>query len=315
MSITRRSFLTGATVTALSPCVAKAMMAAGGKDPNLSVFLSDLHASGENIARPNPQPTYQNPLLEKTVESILAMRPMPARVVVFGDLALWNGWDEDYQVSQSMLKRLVDVGIDLYVTTGNHDVRERMFKYYPKQREITPVPDRFVSVIDLGSADLLLLDSLYAKSREDGYGNFVGGTIDDAQWEWLSQEVKNRPRPFFVGAHHAPRDLNGRPMSKMLASTKNFVGWIHGHNHIWASDWFIENYGSRRIFRRVSLPSTGWWGDIGFTTMHTGVDRAELKLFQNDFFFPRPLKPGEPRPELWDAMMEEHRDRKCTFFY
>ena len=91
-AMTRREFFIGATVASTLPVVAKAMMS-GGVDDHLSVFLSDIHVSGENVKGTvwGDQPTYQNPLFEKVVDEILAMRPRPKRVVCFGDVALWFG--------------------------------------------------------------------------------------------------------------------------------------------------------------------------------------------------------------------------------
>lgn len=159
----RRQFLTGVACAAAVPCVAQAMQASTCFDRNLSVFFSDIHVSGWNVKR---QPTYQNPLFEKAVDQVLAMKPRPARVVVFGDVALWKGRHQDYEASLPGFRRLTDAGIELFLTTGNHDHREVLFRYHPRQRELTPVPGRVVSVVDLGSADLFLLDTL--KENEKG---------------------------------------------------------------------------------------------------------------------------------------------------
>ena len=75
----------------------------------------------------------------------------------------------------------------------------------------------------------------------------------------------------------------------------------------------MESYASRRIVRMAVLPSTGWWGDIGYATMRTYADRAELKLVQRDFYFPHPLKEGEQRPKLWDDIIAEKRGASCVF--
>lgn len=311
--ITRRGLLGGAVGAVLSPYLGRAMRAEDRHDPGLSVFLSDIHVSGPAV---RGQPTYQNPLFERTVDRILAMRPLPARVVVFGDVALWVGRHEDYEASLPAFDRMRAAGIGIFVTTGNHDHRDVMFRYHPRQAGLTPVPGRFVSVIDLGSADLLLLDTLREDPRGEGAFNAVGGELDDRQWAWLEEESAKRTRPFFVGAHHQPDDLNGRNVRKTLYSRKNFVGWIHGHDHKWMRDWFHDDsYAERKVCPLLGLPSTGWWGDIGFTTFRTFADHAELALEQDDFFFPRPLEAGESRPAAWDERLRANRGSVCRIPY
>ena len=317
--LTRRDMLFGTAATvAIAGCKSgSGFFGAAGKDPNLSVFLSDIHVAYGGIqTKWGPQPVYQNALFERTIDEILAMRPRPARVVIFGDIALWFGYRRDYETSLPLLKRLTAAGIDLYLTTGNHDHRLEMFECHPRQAEITPVPGRFVSDIDLGSCDLLLLDTLHETGQKEGDGNDVGGDLDDAQMAWLENRVKTASRPFFCGGHHSPRDLHGRDVRTLLRKCPLFVGWIHGHDHKFSETWFSENYADGSHIRRIAvLPSTGWWGDIGYVTFRTCPDRAVLALEEKDFFFPRPLKPGGARPADWDLILAEHRGRSVTFTY
>ena len=312
VALTRRGFLFGAAATAT--CGAALAEGTGGVDESLSVFLSDLHVGkpGQKTAW-GEQPSYQNDKLAQAVDEILAMNPRPARAVCFGDIALWFGWSGDYEIAASILSRLEKAGIKVYVTTGNHDHREGIFKFFPRQRELTPVPGRTVSVIDLGAADLLLVDSLKEGKPEEGEVNPVEGAMDAAQADWLKAEAKRRKRPFLVGAHHSPTDLSGCRVVRELVKSPLFAGWVHGHDHSWANDWISESYASMRLARKATLPSTGWWGDIGYATMRTFADHAELRLVQRDFYFPRPLKQGEPRPKLWDDIVAEKRGASCTF--
>ena len=317
--MTRREFFIGAAATAAAGCVSSAAVTPS-VDANLSVFLSDIHISGLNV---KGQPTYQNPLLDKAIDRILAMSPRPARVVVFGDVALWVGRAADYAESAPKLKRLDDAGIEVTVTTGNHDHRETMFAAYPRQKTVTPVPGRVTSKVDLGQADLLLLDSLNENPQGEGTGNIVGGTLDDAQAAWLLKTAAEAKRPFFVGAHHPPDELSvtvGKKKTALLAAladNPNFAGYIHGHNHRWYKNWYHKGYSKRHVVRFACLPSTGWWGTIGFATFRTCSDRAELELAPgNDFFFPRPLGADERRPATWDEIVKEDRaSALCTFLY
>ena len=317
--MTRREFFIGAAATAAAGCVSTGA-GAPAVDANLSVFLSDIHISGLNV---KGQPTYQNPLLDKAIDRILAMNPRPARALVFGDVALWNGRAADYAESAPKLKRLSDAGIEVTVTTGNHDHREPMFAAYPRQKEITPVPGRVTSKVDLGTADFLLLDTLDENPKGEGSGNGVAGTLDEAQAAWLMKTAAEATRPFFVGCHHPPEEIkvkvNGKTVQVLAAleDNPNFAGYVHGHNHRWYRNWFHKGYSKRHVTRYACLPSTGWWGTIGFATFRTFADRAELKLAPgNDFFFPKPLAKDERRPPMWDEIVrEDAASGTCTFPY
>ena len=318
MNVTRRDFFIGAAAAAAVPGVAKAMQAAGGKDPSLSVFMSDIHVACAGIkTKWGAQPDYQNPLFEKAVDEVLAMNPLPARVVVFGDVALWFGWRQDYEKSLPAFDRLKAAGIEVFVTTGNHDHREPMFKCHPYQAEITPVPGRFVSVIDLGSADLFLMDSLQENPEGEGSGNAVDGALDEAQQQWLLKAAKEAKRPFFVGAHHDPDEvrIGDKKLTIALEDNPLFTGYVCGHHHRYFRKWYHAGYSKRHVTRLVCLPSTGWWGDIGYALMRTYPDRAELSLVENDYFFPHPLKPGEKRPPEWDDIIAENRGAVSVFHY
>ena len=322
--MTRREFFIGAAATAAAGCVSATGADKPVVDQNLSVFLSDIHISGLNV---KGQPTYQNPLLDKVLDQILAMNPRPARALVFGDVALWNGWAADYAESAPKLKRLSDAGIEVTVTTGNHDHREPLFAAYPRQKDITPVPGRVTSKVDLGTADFLLLDSLNENPKGEGTGNKVDGTLDDAQAAWLMKTAAEAKRPFFVGCHHPPQEVlvtvgSGKKAKKVsvlaaLEDNPNFAGYVHGHNHRWYRNWFHKGYSKRHVVRYACLPSTGWWGTIGFATFSTFADRAESTLAPgHDFFFPKPLAEGERRPPMWDEIKrEDAASGACTFLY
>lgn len=310
MDITRRGFFFGAAAAA-----AGAAFGNDEVDGNLTVFLSDIHISGVGV---KGQPTYQNPLLDKAIDQILALRPRPRRAVVFGDVALWRGLAADYAESAPRLKRLSDAGIEVTVTTGNHDHRETLFAAYPDQAKRTPVPGRVTSAVDLGTADLLLLDSLDENPKGEGSNNAVAGTLDEGQAKWLKEWAASAKRPFFVGAHHPPEEVpvDGRNLLAKFETNKFFAGYIHGHNHRWYLRWFHNGYRRRHVVRIACLPSTGWWGTIGFSLFRTFADRAELALAPgNDFFFPKPLDPGEQRPPEWDDIVGEERGGKCVFRY
>ena len=174
----------------------------GRIDENLSVFVSDLHVGGAN-----PRFSYTHDRLSRVVDEILGMSPRPKRVVCFGDVALSYGLAADYAASRPSLRRILDAGIELHMTMGNHDRRSNFLKHWPDYAENQIVPGRVTRVVSLGCADLVLLDTL--KGTDDRAENDMGpveGTIDAPQLAWLEDFVAKAKRPFFVGSHQF-RDL------------------------------------------------------------------------------------------------------------
>lgn len=314
--LTRRTFFIGAAAATAAPAVARAMMSGAGTDDDLSVFISDIHVGGPDVRDGRPSP--QRAFFDRTVDEILSMRPRPKRVVCFGDIALKFGMHQDYEASLPGFRRLREAGVDVFLAPGNHDKREVLARYHAGQAKASPVPGRFVSVVDLGTCDLLLLDSLDETPGGEGVMNAGGGCIDRAQWDWLAAEAARRTRPFLCGAHHSPRTLvrtvDGQELDVLVFLKKSrwFRGWVRGHDHFWSTKFHFQG---NRTFPNVALPSTGFWGDIGFVTCRTFADRAELTLTERDFFYPKPPAAGEERPSAWDRLIAERDGLRCTFTY
>ena len=304
--ISRRGFIAMAAATGAG---CNSLWMAGGQDDSLSVFISDLHVGGAN-----KKLEYTGPRLEKVVDEILAMSPRPKRVVCFGDIALSYGLAADYAASRPILKRIEAAGIDLHLTMGNHDRRSSFLKYWPEYGEKPLVPGRFTQVISLGSADLVLLDTL--KGADDRAENSMGpveGTIDSAQLAWFEKYVSGAKRPFFVGSHQF-RDLyiDGEKPIARAAKSEFFSGWIYGHDHSWCPDVSVASWGKHLICPTLALPSTGLWGDIGYVVFKTDADGATAELVQSDFYFQTPTAHAV-RPRLWDVRTRENQGKKMRF--
>ncbi len=309
----RRAFLRlsalGGTLMAAGGCRTSFFTgAAGDYDPNLTVFLSDIHVRGGE--------SYQLEHFRRIVAEILKMSPLPKRAVVFGDLAYLFGRKEDYVTSAPYLKQLTDAGISVTIGMGNHDRRSAFLEVHPEYARRTKVPGRIVSVVDIGPADILMLDSLAgADDRGDSSSGPVPGMLDAVQQEWLLAELPKWKRPVFVCAHHPVFELaaGGKPLSELLLNSPAFAGYVNGHNHRWYAEWALRNYRERKLLCYLGLPSTGHWGDIGYTLFRTTPRDAVATLVQHDFFFPNPLKEGEARPEMWDAILEKNRGAHYRF--
>ena len=139
----RREF-TGALfalgAVALSPIACSPSQGARKEiDPNLTVFLSDIHICGElkggkSIHYPN------NPIsLKENVDKILTLNPLPAHVFIFGDVAWDYGLEEDYIYAKELLQPLEDAGIQITLGLGNHDRRAAFFKVFPEYEQTTKV--------------------------------------------------------------------------------------------------------------------------------------------------------------------------------
>ena len=309
--IGRRGFLrevAGVSVgAALAGCVSGA--AAGRFDDSLSAFISDLHVGGAVHKY-----DYTHAALARVVDEILAMRPLPRRVVVFGDIGLSFGLAADYASSRPILRRIADAGVELHMTMGNHDRRSSFLMHWPEYGKGQLVPGRFTQVVSLGDADLVLLDTLKGADdrAEDDMGP-VEGTIDPAQLAWFEKFVAEAKRPFFVGSHQF-RDLyieGAKPISR-AAKSGFFSGWIYGHDHSWCPDVYVASWGPPKIVQTLALPSTGLWGDIGYVVFRTCPGGAVAELHQDDFYFSTPTS-IVPRPSAWDARVSDAQGKRMHF--
>lgn len=308
---TRRDFI-GSMVSmsagaALAGCVSG--LSKGHYDNALSVLISDLHVGGAD-----PELDYTHGKLTCVVDEILAMRPLPRRVVCFGDIGLSYGLAADYAMSKPILQRLVDAGIELHLTMGNHDRRSNFLKEWPEYGVNQVVPGRFARVISLGDADLVLLDTLKGTdNRADNDMGPVEGTIDTAQLKWFESFVAQAKRPFFVGSHQF-RDLyveGNKPIAR-AAKSQYFSGWIYGHDHSWCPDVAVASWEKHLIAPTLALPSTGLWGDIGYVLFRTDAAGATASLAQSDFFFQTPTAHAA-RPRFWDCRLRDNQGKTMRF--
>lgn len=305
----RRQFLGGlAAAGAVSGCVSA--RPARRMDPSLTAFLADTHIAGH----PERFPTrHQQGFLEEVVRQILAEPVRPARFVVFGDVARRHGGADDYRRFLSVVRPLLDAGLEMTVTTGNHDNRAPMFEVFPRQRERTPVPGRLVSVTDLGGVDLILLDTLDDRPQADGT-NRVGAAIDEAQRAWMLAELPKRARPFLLGGHHPLAELrfdDGTRVAPFAASCPACIGYVNGHRHVWGKGFAFIDYTKTRVLRTLTLSSTHLM-DIGWAMCRVRSDRLVIENRAIDFVFPG-VQEKAARDPMWDLRTAETQRDTCTF--
>lgn len=331
MEMNRREFLSCATSAAALVAVGGCRTCVAEQDAELAVLLSDIHISGRKMGESDVEEwmcqTYQHEKLRVVVDEILAMRPRPAKCICFGDLAHDRGCDADYEVSYAILRPLEDAGIEIVHGLGNHDHREPFLRKYSEYAKRTPVPGRAVSIVEFPSCDFVMMDTLQEHLEPEWNGwNAVDGTLDEAQRAWLLRELPKRARPFFLASHHPVQELWIRPKSEadkkglrldkfLVRECPRCAGYIHGHNHSWKTDWVMDDWGKPDMLRTLCLPSTGDWGDIGWTSFRMSEHAAVASLHLREFYFPQPGKAGEKRPWEWDEIVAEKTGSVCTFKY
>ena len=310
---TRRGFLTGATSLAAVAATATSALAASGRkrelDDNLILLLSDCH-----VAAGGGMESFAYRRLQYCIDSALSLEKIPRRALVFGDIAGTVGPKEDYALSATLFRRLEEAGVEMSYMMGNHDRRAGFLAVHPECAAKTQIPGRLVQVVETPMCDFILLDSLIGEDGDEKI--VVRGALDQAQAEWLEAEVAKGDKPAIVCAHHTCGELKnakGKPLGSFLPYFPRVRGFIHGHIHRWDKEWQRRFDGDGRLMRRLSLPATGNWGDLGYCLMRfTPEKTAEVRLFQNDYCYPKPV-PAEKRPRAWDMIVSDNRNLVCTF--
>ena len=294
-------------------------------DPYLSVLISDIHLQTD------PEKAYSFTAGEfpKRVREILAMRPLPSRVICFGDMAFDAGEPESYAYLREQFKPLENAGLRIVLGMGNHDRRANFLKAFPEAAQGQPVAGRFIYKVDLGTCDLILLDSLNepvpmmadeeerdAQKPKKKAKSQVDGMLGAEQEEWLLRELAAAKRPVILGAHHAQTELTvgGRRFFQVMRDSDKVVGWINGHEHCWQKSNLCWGGGTNEdVIRALMLPTGGAWGEIGLVTLRTYPDRAVATLKMIDMVWHDALKEDETRPKVFDTIVSEQDGDRITF--
>lgn len=251
-------------------------------DRNLVALFSDTHVTADKTC------AHSGAGLSRCVKDVLACNPRPAQVLIYGDLSVNHGVTNDYRVLKKLVEPLEKAGIRWSACMGNHDRRASFFSVFPDRARPALVPDRLVSVVKTPHADFILLDSCLEGP--------VNGAIDDAQRTWLEKTLSHYGKPVFVGAHHP---IGETGVAGLLASSSDCAAYIHGHNHFWKQQ-------KENGVETLCLPSTGWWGDIGYVMVKLDAQGATFTLHQFDYYTPRPAaRPEDAKPE-WKARVRKN---------
>jgi 3',5'-cyclic AMP phosphodiesterase CpdA len=293
---TRRAVLAAATAVLASRANLRAAPEPDA-DPHRVAFLSDSHI-GET-AEAKDKDCVMAERLKAVVAEVAKLTPRPACAVVNGDLAHKTGTAAEYKLFASLVEPVRAAGVPLHLGLGNHDnftrFAEGLNGYRPKDK---PVEGKHVTVIELGRANLFVLDSFDPK-------NTVGGILGADQLKWLAKELDARKtKPAVVCVHHplqfdAPK--SGR--SNGIADTTDFwpllkdrawvKAFVFGHTHTW-------RLAERDGVHLINLPAIGYpfaktevsgWVDAHFT--EKGV-KLELRALD-----PKHAKHGDKADLTW----------------
>ena len=321
----RKEFLASMLVlggAAIVPSVAKAdalerieklVAKASGKkiDSRLTVLLSDIHICGELKDGKSSHYPYNPTSLQLRIEEILSMRPLPANVLVFGDVAWDYGLEEDYRYAAELLRPLEDAGIKLTLGLGNHDRRAAFFKVFPQYVQTSPVKGRAVSVVALPDVDVVMLDSLAEKPNlKPRQATTVSGEVNEEQVAWLKEFLSQSKRPAILCAHHP---LNEMPsLEKLISSSSNVAGFVYGHVHFWSkTPYIIRSRTPQRMVQTVSLPAT-FYGDIGMAVMRTDATGAKIEFSSKGYWWPQP---SDNPPKEWQRRVDDTQHEEVNLLF
>lgn len=280
-------------------------------DPSKVVLISDIHICGEfKDGKPFKYP-YNPTSLNLRIDEILALKPLPANVIVFGDVAWDYGLEEDYRYAAKLLKPLEEAGIKVTLALGNHDRRAPFFKVFPEYAQTTPVPGRAVSVVSLPDVDIVMLDSLAElPDLKPKQKTTVSGHVDDAQIAWLKEYLAKADRPVILGSHHPLKEMPA--LSDVITGSEKVAGYIYGHNHMWNKGVAIlrPRKGTHMV-PTVGLPAT-FYGDIGFAVMTADAKGATLEFTSQGFWWPQPV---ENPPAEWLQRQKDLQNEKCSIVF
>lgn len=233
---TRRSFLQNAAgfgFGAAAPFLCAQESKSAGK---WVALLADTHIDADPEKQARGVTMAKN--LERVVAEILAESTRPEFAVINGDCAYLKGLEGDYKVLRPRIKPLLEAGIPIHLTMGNHDDRGPFYQLFPEaDAEPKLLADRHLSVVETEGVNWFLLDTLQVVNK-------VTGELGEEQRNWLSEALDKRGgKPAILIGHHYPQYMPEGSTARVsgLADTIEFMdllrskpqvkAYIYGHSH------------------------------------------------------------------------------------
>ena len=277
-------FLSGAAFSISSP--AKAVGESVRLDQNRVALLADTHISddpkrsypgtkwpGSPVKEEEHEWVNMADSLAQSAREVITLNPRPANLIINGDCALSRGTEAEYKEFLRLIEPIRKAGITVYITIGNHDTREKLWKRLPflKKEQMGLHTD----VLELPHTNLILLDT------------GKRGTMEGKQLDWLEQQLdKHTDKPALVFAHFNPLPnrgvrpirgmLDGEVLLKILAQRKHAKAYIHGHTH----EWQHSKTGSIEIIGQPAVSYYFGKGHAhGWIDMKLSEKSADLELY------------------------------------
>lgn len=201
-------------------------------------MLADTHVDADPAKTARGISMAEN--LKQVVAEILADPTRPEFAFVNGDCAYNTGTKGDYETFRPLVQPLLDAGVPVHLTMGNHDDRGPFYELFP-EANTEPVTgiERHVSVVESSQANWMFIDTLKEVNK-------VTGELGAEQRQWISAEINRRSadgKPVIVVGHHYAQYLpeGSKEVISGLADTVEFMdllrskpqikAYIFGHSH------------------------------------------------------------------------------------
>ncbi len=185
----------------------------------LFVQISDMHYLQRGVLSFGKVDTHG--CLERCIEQIQTLKPVPDAVLVTGDLTN----DGDLSDYQTLARMLAVLELPVYPIPGNHDDRDLIRKAFPMAEVLSP-EGPLCYAIEHFPLRLLALDS-----SVDGKPY---GRLGDIQLKWLSDRLGEKTeKPAIVMLHHPPfRTGIGHMDFSMLRDADDLAAVIRDHPQV-----------------------------------------------------------------------------------
>jgi Icc protein len=263
----RRRFLHSLMVAGIA---GSARMSAANSETRVAL-LSDTHIAAD------PQDTFRGFYPHRNLEKVCGQLDQNRfdMLVINGDLARQTGEAADYAALRSFVNPLAEK-MPVIFGLGNHDDRKNARAQMSERTgDVQPVEKKFVSTVDAGPVQFVLLDSLMVT-------NIAAGQLGKKQRDWLSNYLgEHQAKPTVVFVHHDPDpdDDNGlvdaNLLLPVLTSHRHVKALIFGHTHVYQLT-------STDGLHLINLPAVGYnfadGNPVGWVNSTFTASGARLEL-------------------------------------
>jgi 3',5'-cyclic-AMP phosphodiesterase len=193
-------------------------------------LLSDTHIAADNSDTYRGFSPHAN--LKKVLEQVTAKSFDFG--LVNGDLARLNGEAADYVAFAGYFNTLADK-MPALVTLGNHDDRKNARSALAQRAgDVQSVEQKFVTTLDAGPCNLVMLDSLMVT-------NIAAGQVGRKQRDWLAAYLDaHSTKPQIVFVHHNPDPesdgalVDAERLLAILRPRRQVKALFFGHTHVYS---------------------------------------------------------------------------------